>query len=288
MAGLLTESRTRQREMANQKQFCSFDSDKIHVMTARAHSNQDNAQTIRDDLALRYLSTLDQIREQIRCCRRPEGSMKLIAVSKQHPAEAVATVAKLGQRDFGENYVQESLSKIQAVTALLGNRVHSQPLCWHFVGHVQSRKCKDIAQNFDWVHTIDSPKIAQRLDAFRNRPTPLQSLIQVNLQNEFGKSGVQVDELSDLADVVDDLPNLALKGLMIIPRPESDFARQRKVFQQLRELLETYQSCRPDMDQLSMGMTNDMAAAICEGTTMVRIGTAIFGPRKPIHKPPVQ
>ncbi len=257
-------------------------------MPEKSHSIQNPVRGNGSDWASRYQHTLERICSQVQCCGRPEGSVRLIAVSKQHPAEAVAAIARLGQADFGENYVQEGLAKIQSVRALLENEALSRLPCWHFIGHIQSRKCRDIAENFDWVHTIDNPKTARRLDAFRNRKTALQSLIQVNLQNETGKSGVQVDELAELVELVDSLPNLESRGLMIIPRPESGFDRQCEVFRELRKLLESYQSCYPGMDQLSMGMTNDMSAAIHEGATMIRIGTAIFGSRKPRNQPQVQ
>ncbi|MCY4312426.1 MAG: YggS family pyridoxal phosphate-dependent enzyme [Gammaproteobacteria bacterium] len=248
-------------------------------MIVDAHSTPNPVLGGCGDSASRYKRTLLRIHDQVRCCKRPEGSTRLIAVSKQHPAEAVAGIARLGQADFGENYVQESLEKIQSVKTLLDSEPLPHPLSWHFIGNIQSRKCRDIAENFDWVHTIDSPKTARRLNSFRNRPTALQSLIQVNLQNEPGKSGIQADELEDLAELIDSLPNLEFRGLMIIPRPESSFDRQRKVFRKLRDLLESYQPHYPNMDQLSMGMTDDMVAAIHEGATMVRVGTAIFGSR---------
>lgn len=241
-----------------------------------------------NELSRRYMKTLEQIQAHVKHCKRPEGSVRLVAVSKQHSAEAVAEIAKLGQVDFGENYVQESLGKIKSVKGLVNETVGSHTLCWHFVGHIQSRKCRDIAENFQWVHTIDSPKIAKRLDAYRTQNEPLQSLIQVNLQHEVGKSGVDVVQLSDLVGLVATLPNLTLRGLMIIPRPERDFRKQVEVFRRLRELLEQYQGRYSSMAQLSMGMTDDMAAAIGEGATMVRVGTAIFGPRKPVNSRPIK
>ena len=257
-------------------------------MITKTHSTRSPAQENCSDSTSRYKRTLDRIRDQVQCCKRPEGSVRLIAVSKQHPAKAVVELARLGQTDFGENYVQESLEKIQSMKALHDSDPLPLPLCWHFIGNIQSRKCRDIAENFDWVHTIDSPKIARRLNSFRNQSTSLQSLIQVNLQNEPGKSGIQADELTDLAALIDSLPNLEFRGLMIIPRPENSLDLQRKVFRELRELLESHQPHYPDMDQLSMGMTNDMEAAIQEGATMVRVGTSIFGPRTPRNQSRIQ
>ncbi|MYJ52946.1 MAG: YggS family pyridoxal phosphate-dependent enzyme [Gammaproteobacteria bacterium] len=230
-------------------------------------------------MAYRYADTLERIREQTERYNRPDGSVRLIAVSKQHSAEAVAAVARLGQTDFGENYVQESLAKIRAVAAMLGSDSSPLPLVWHFIGHIQSRKCRDIAETFDWVHTIDSEKVARRLDTYRADKAPLQSLIQVNLQDEPGKSGISADRIGDLAALVDSLPNLELRGLMAIPRPQTEFSLQRDVFRQMRELLEHHRCRHGRMDQLSMGMSDDMEAAISEGATLIRVGTAVFGPR---------
>ncbi len=248
-------------------------------MTVKSNSMLNSDQENCRDWKSRYTRTNQEILSQTNLSNRSEGSVRLIAVSKQHPAEAVAEIARLGQRDFGENYVQESLRKIQSVNTLLESDTLPNPLCWHFIGHVQSRKCRDIAENFDWVHTIDSPKIARRLDSFRDQEATLQSLIQVNLQNESGKAGVSANELADLAGLIDSLSNLELRGLMIIPRPETSYDLQCEVFRELREILEKFQSCYPTMNQLSMGMSNDLAAAIHEGATMIRVGTAIFGPR---------
>ena len=153
---------------------------------------------------------------------------------------------------------------------------------WHFIGPVQSNKCRDIALNFDWVHSIERAKIARRLSDLRpSDAEPINSLIQVNLQNESTKSGVSTDAIDKLIGEVKDLPNLKLRGLMAIPTPEKAFDRQRAVFADLRELLEKInREHQTNMDCLSMGMTDDMEAAVAEGATHVRIGTAIFGPRK--------
>jgi hypothetical protein len=176
--------------------------------------------------------------------------------------------------DFGENQLQDALSKMEHLSDL--------KFTWHFVGPIQSNKCRDIAYHFDWVHSVDRLKIARRLSELR--PTgadPLNILLQVNLQNEVTKSGVSVDAVSDLAGAVKQLSNIHLRGLMAIPAPEKDFARQRAVFASLRELSEAInQEQKTAMDCLSMGMTDDMEAAIAEGATHVRVGTAIFGPRQ--------
>ena len=150
---------------------------------------------------------------------------------------------------------------------------------WHFIGHIQSRKCRDISDNFQWVHTIESEKVANRLNNYREGREPLNVLIQVNLQDEPGKSGISADFLPHLAATVSTLPNLRLRGLMLIPREESDYNLQRQVFIQCREQLEKLNQSGFDLDQLSMGMTADMEAAISAGATLIRIGTAIFGPR---------
>lgn len=236
-----------------------------------------------ESLACRYAGTLELIREQTERYNRPDGSVRLIAVSKQHSAEAVAAVARLGQADFAENYVREGLAKTRTVAAMLESESNLLPLAWHFIGHIQSRKCRDIAETFDWVHTIDSEKVARRLDTYRADRAPLQSLIQVNLQDEPGKSGISADRIDGLAALVDSLPNLELRGLMIIPRPQTEFSRQRNVFRRMRELLEHHRCRHGKMDQLSMGMSDDMEAAISEGATLVRVGTAIFGPRTTHH-----
>ena len=207
---------------------------------------------------------------------RPADSVRLVAVGKKHPAERIAELAAAGQRDFGENYLQEAEAKIEWCAQQAGGVASG--LVWHFIGHIQSRKCRDIAGLFDWVHTVESEKVARRLDENR-QGKPLNVLIQVNIDNEDTKSGITVAELSPLAHAVDAFPNLNLRGLMIIPRAETEFERQRAAFHRCRALLESLNAEGLSLDQLSMGMTADMEAAIAEGATMVRIGTALFGPR---------
>ena len=205
---------------------------------------------------------------------RTEGSVHLIAVSKTYPADNVRTVASQGQTDFGENQIQDAMTKIQ----VLGD----MGCTWHFIGPIQSNKCKDIALHFDWVHSIDRTKIARRLsDLPPAHAGPINILIQVNLQDEATKSGVLPDELGALFDEVKNLRNLSVRGLMAIPSPETSFDRQRATFAELRGLLEaTNREYHTTMDCLSMGMTDDLEAAVAEGATHVRIGTGIFGPRK--------
>ena len=201
-----------------------------------------------------------------------------MAVSKRHSADAVAVVARMGQQHFGENYLQEALEKQDLVSSLLKETGEPDPK-WHFIGHIQSRKCRDIAENFDWVHTVETEKVARRLNDARATDNPLNVLIQLNLQQESSKSGIPASSLEDLAESIRGLDSLHLRGLMIIPRPEPDFDKQRVVFAELRHHMEELNNKGYTLDQLSMGMTDDMEAAIAEGATMIRIGTAIFGQR---------
>ena len=203
---------------------------------------------------------------------RDPDTVKLLAVSKKQPLDSVLAAAALGQRDFGENTVQEGLYKIRATA--------EERLTWHFIGHLQSNKTRTVAENFDWVHTIDKPKIARRLS--QQRPVelaPLNVCLQVNIDNEPSKSGVDIDKLSELAAACSNLPNIRLRGLMCLPAIRDDFEEQRRPFAKLRELAETLQRGGVPIDTLSMGMTADYRAAIFEGATIVRIGTALFGER---------
>ncbi len=157
--------------------------------------------------------------------------------------------------------------------------VSDQEPVWHFIGHIQSRKCREIAENFQWVHTVESSKVARRLNQHRQPENRLSVLIQVNLQDEASKSGITGSQARELAEEIMTLPALHLRGLMIIPRPEPDFQAQRKIFRECADLLASLADLDPAIDQLSMGMTGDMEAAIAEGATWIRIGTAIFGQR---------
>ena len=220
--------------------------------------------------------SLEKIRNRVtvleRRYGRPAGAVRVIAVSKTKPAEAVRAAAAAGQREFGENHVQDALSKLDTITDL--------DLVWHFIGPIQSNKTRVVASRFDWVHSIDRQKIARRLNDQRpdDRP-PLEVCIQVNVSGESSKSGVEPAALEALAESVAELPRLALRGLMTLPRPCDDLDAQRRPFATLRELHERLVARGLPLDTLSMGMTNDMEAAIAEGATMVRIGTAIFGAR---------
>jgi len=204
---------------------------------------------------------------------RPAESVRLVAVSKTFASEAVRQAAQAGQRDFGENYVTEGVEKIQELRAL--------GLSWHYIGPIQSNKTRLIAEHFDWVHSIDREKIAARLSQARGpEQTELQVCIQVNVSGEGSKSGVSPGNLRALAKQVSGLPHLKLRGLMAIPEPTSVESSQRARFAQLRALRDDLNGEGLALDTLSMGMSADMDAAIAEGATMVRVGTAIFGERK--------
>ncbi len=222
----------------------------------------------------RYQTVTERLRRAEYQYGRAEGSVCLVAVSKTYPADDIRTIATQGQNDFGENQIQDALTKIPVLKDV--------DCVWHFIGPIQSNKCRDIALNFDWVHSIEREKTARRLSDLRpGDAAPMNILIQVNSQNEATKSGISPDSIGDLIDEIKHLPNLQLRGLMAIPSPEKVIDRQRAVFAKLRELLQKINlEHQTDMDCLSMGMTDDMEAAVAEGATHVRIGTAIFGPRK--------
>jgi pyridoxal phosphate enzyme (YggS family) len=200
-------------------------------------------------------------------------SVTLLAVSKSHPATHVEQALAAGQRAFGENYVQEAIEKMDV---LAGKDAE-----WHLVGPLQSNKTRLVAARFDWVHTVASEKIARRLSERRPGGMPaLNVLIQVNVSGEASKSGVSSGDVLRLAAAVASLPRLRLRGLMAIPEPTADAARQKANFRQAREIFEKLKKQKFDLDTLSMGMSDDMEAAIAEGATLVRIGTAIFGNRR--------
>ncbi len=221
---------------------------------------------------------LDAINNAEKKAQIQQQSVKLLAVSKTWPAEVLRKVANAGQHYFGENYLQEALTKITALADLA--------IEWHFIGPIQSNKTKDIAANFDWVQSIDRLKIARRLS--EQRPTHLDTLnvcIQVNIDNEVSKSGVKSEDVLDLAKQISQLDNLQLRGLMIIPQKTDNPQQQQHSFQKARHLYSQLKTLYPAVDTLSMGMSSDMESAIAEGSTMVRIGTALFGQRNtPISK----
>lgn len=204
---------------------------------------------------------------------RPEGSVRLLAVSKSKPVASVLEAVSAGQLDFGENFVQEGLAKI--------NEVARDDVTWHFIGQLQSNKTRPVAEHFQWVHTVDRLKIAERLS--RQRPwhaTDLNICLQVNIDREKGKAGLAEEAVPQLAAAVVRLPKLKLRGLMCIPAPRHDFESQRAPFRRLRELAEALAADGIKTDTLSMGMTADYVAAVHEGATIVRIGTALFGERE--------
>ncbi len=211
----------------------------------------------------------ERIREAEQACGRPSGSVALLAVSKTKPAADIREAHAAGLDDFGENYLQEALGKQVELADLA--------LTWHFIGPIQSNKTRPIAEHFHWVHSVDRLKVAERLSA--QRPAhlpPLNVCLQVNVSGEASKSGCAPEELPALARAVAALPNLKLRGLMAIPEPTEDVAAQRAAFARLRELLT---ALNLGLDTLSMGMSHDLEAAIAEGATWVRIGTALFGAR---------
>ena len=221
---------------------------------------------------------LTTIRQQLRTLEsrygRGTNSVRLIAVSKTRSAAEIRAAAESQQIDFGENYVQEAVDKMEML--------HDLQLTWHFIGPIQKNKTKLIAQHFDWVHSVDRDVIASRLND--QRPAgmpPLNVCIQINIDQEESKSGLHPNRAPGLATHIQGLPRLKLRGLMAIPAPRQDFRQQRATFSKMHTLLNQLNNTGLQIETLSMGMSGDFEAAVAEGTTMVRIGTAIFGPRKP-------
>ncbi|NND66252.1 MAG: YggS family pyridoxal phosphate-dependent enzyme [Halioglobus sp.] len=224
-----------------------------------------------------HITKLDErVRRSSQKSQYGNSDILVLAVSKTKPAEDIRAAHAAGLSHFGENYLQEALAKIEALSDL--------ELTWHFIGPLQSNKTRAVAEHFDWVHTVDREKIARRLS--QQRPphlAPLNVCLQVNISGESTKSGVSLGELPDLAARVSDLPGIALRGLMTIPAPAGegqDEEARRRPFRALREAFEALQAGCPEMDTLSMGMSADLEAAIAEGATIVRIGTALFGERE--------
>lgn len=221
---------------------------------------------------------LEAVRERIAAAEarfsRPAHSVRLLAVSKTHSAAAVAEALRAGQRAFGENYVQEALEKAESLSR--------EPVEWHFIGPLQSNKTKAVAEHFDWVHSLDRWKIARRLSEQRpaDRP-PLNVCLEVNIDSEATKSGLLPDEVPEMARATAELAGLRLRGLMAIPAPGEGFEAQRRPLRRLRELFDALRDQGlTGLDTLSMGMSDDLEAAVAEGATIVRVGTAIFGPRR--------
>lgn len=243
----------------------------------RAQTTIDNVQrTLMSGNSTLLGQTLAEVKRRIAAAEhrygRQPGSVRLLAISKLQPAAAIAAAFDSGQQAFGESYLQEAAAK-QAQLA-------GTALEWHFIGPIQANKAKSVAQGFDWVHSLDRLRVAQRLNAHRPAHLPpLNVLLQVNISGETSKAGVALAELPELAAAVAELPRLRLRGLMCVPAPSSDFDQQRVPFRLLREQLEALQARGYELDTLSMGMSGDLEAAIAEGATMVRLGTAVFGPR---------
>jgi len=217
-----------------------------------------------------FQEVLQSLNNAATAAERP--APRLLAVSKTQPPEAVAALAALGQRAFGENYVQEGLAKIRALAPLA--------LEWHLIGHLQSNKCREAAAAFDWIESLDRAKLVPALDRYRPPGLPpLNVLVQVNVDGEAGKSGCAPDQAADLARTVAAAPRLRLRGLMAIGAPFPDLEQRRASFRRLRALYEALRAEHPDIDTLSMGMSEDFEIAIAEGATEVRIGSRLFGAR---------
>ena len=224
------------------------------------------------DIENNLIAIRAQIAAAAKAAGRDPAAIRLLAVSKKKPASDIRAAYAAGQRDFGENYLQEALQKMDELRDL--------DISWHFIGAIQSNKTRDIAASFAWAHCIEREKIARRLSAQRPAELPpLNVCIQVNLDDEASKAGIALGEVLPLAREIVDLPQLRLRGLMAIPAPRSDEAEQRAAFARLAAAQQSLRKQGIDCDTLSMGMTGDMQAAIAEGSTLVRIGTAIFGER---------
>jgi pyridoxal phosphate enzyme (YggS family) len=224
------------------------------------------------DFTTRRLAVLARIHAAEHRFQRPAGAVALLAVGKTQTAAAIAAMAAAGQKRFGENYVREALDKMAELATL--------DLEWHFIGPVQANKTRGIAEHFAWVHSVDRLKIAERLSA--QRPAhlpPLNICLQVNIDRELTKHGLDEMDVVAVAPEVAGLPRLRLRGLMAVPAPAATFAEQRQPLARLRELQERLNAAGLALDTLSMGMSDDLEAAIAEGATLVRIGTALFGPR---------
>ena len=223
-------------------------------------------------IATRLESVHQRIHNAATTYGRPDNAVQLLAVSKTRPAEDIRAALEAGQHCFGESYLQEAIEKIQQLSGTQAQ--------WHFIGRIQSNKTKVIAEHFDWVHGLCSLKHAQRLNDQRpdNMP-PLNVCLQINLSKETSKAGIAPEDSDELARLIHNLPRLHLQGLMTLPAPAETLEQQRQPFQQLRELRDKIRTHELPLDTLSMGMSADLEAAIAEGATIVRVGTAIFGPR---------
>jgi len=243
-------------------------------------SSQEDLQHVSVDIAAAIGAIKTQIQALEQQYQRESGSVQLLAVSKTKPISAIATAMAAGQRAFGENYVDEAVEKITTLAQRSAQRANAEPLESHFIGAIQSRKTKLIATHFDWVHSIDREKVAARLNDQRPEELgPLNICLQVNLDAETSKAGVPLDAVESLLGFCLSQPRLRVRGLMCIPAPQPDFASQRAGFRRLSEKCSALAREHPGLDTLSMGMTADLQAAIAEGATIVRVGTALFGRR---------
>jgi pyridoxal phosphate enzyme (YggS family) len=230
---------------------------------------QNEAEDIKVNLAL----VSQQIEQLVQQSQREAGCVRLLAVSKTKPVSALEAAYRAGQRAFGENYVQEAVDKHYALS-------HLTDIEWHFIGPIQSNKSRLIADTMDWVHSVDREKIARRLSEQRSASLPpLNVCIQINISGESSKSGVALSELDSMVDLITGLPNLRLRGLMAIPAPQENYAAQCAVYEPLRQAFLALSKSDSMIDTLSIGMSGDLSAAIDSGSTMVRVGTAIFGAR---------
>jgi pyridoxal phosphate enzyme (YggS family) len=235
---------------------------------------------LRETLQANLRAVHERITKAARGAGRDPDDIALLAVSKTFPAETVIAAGRCGQGSFGENYVQEAVDKIARVREL----APELPVSWHFIGPIQSNKTRAIAEHFDWVQSVDRLRIAERLSEQRPASlSPLNILLQVNISGEASKSGVAPEEAAALAAAVDRLPRLRLRGLMAIPEPEAEIARQFPPLVKMKRLFDQLRSDGLPLDTLSLGMSADLEAAVATGSTMVRIGTAIFGERERQH-----
>lgn len=231
-----------------------------------------------ETVAERLKSALESLRQTAVSANRAPNSVQLLAVSKTKPVSDIVLAYEAGQRLFGENYVQESVEKIQALQEL-------SDIEWHFIGPLQSNKTRPVAEHFDWVQSIDRLKIAQRLNDQRTPHKQLMVCIQVNINNEDNKSGVVESEVLPLAEQISQMNNLCLRGVMAIPAANQSAQQQRQTFNKMHDLYMQLKDIYPQVDTLSMGMSADLAPAITCGATMVRLGTAIFGARQSKQTP---
>lgn len=221
-------------------------------------------------IAYQLLKVFQRIDDSVKLFNRISHPVTLLAVSKTHKINKIREAFAAGQGDFGESYIQEAVEKIVAL-----NKCN---ICWHYIGPIQSNKTQKIAEYFDWAHSVDRLKIAKRLSAQRPESMkPLNICLQVNISAEENKSGVLAEQLFELAEHVNLLPRLTLRGLMCIPAKSDNFDEQRQAFHQMKQIFEQLKNKIPDLDTLSMGMSADFEAAIAEGSTLVRVGTDIFG-----------